>query len=118
MHRVVTFEVGGRRLHLLKVIGFFISLGAVIMIFSEAFHLTFIASAISNPGNYSVNIASINVALQDADLNTRSGLFLGPVAGILFWAAILVVGLIVFRSSKLVLPVDEYFKSGKLKSKH
>ena len=46
MHRMVILRVGGRQLHLLKLIGAFIVLGAALMLLSEVYQAMWVASVI------------------------------------------------------------------------
>lgn len=114
MHRVVIFNIGRSRVHLLKLIGAFVMLAGAIMILSGVYKSMLIASAVDsmNAGGgtkqVTLNVDGIMLAdnIKTNDLNTQMGLFLSPIASIMVWCAVLIVGMIVYRSGGF-FPIEE-----------
>jgi len=110
MHRMVTLRIGGKRFYLLKLLGAFIALGAALMVLSSVYQMTWVASVIDAANNGDVvtlQTAGVVHTLQPDDVNTQMGLFLGPAAGIMFWAAILVIGTVIYKTGAIIVPVEE-----------
>lgn len=113
MHRVVIFNIGRSRVHLLKLIGAFVMLAGAIMVLSGVYKTMLITSAVESMNTGGTKQVTLNVDgimltenIKANDLNTQMGLFLSPIAGILFWCAVLVVGMVVYRSGGL-FPIEE-----------
>lgn len=107
----MVYQFGKRRLQLLKLIGAFIILGAALMLLSNVYKMIWIASIIDvvNHGGsktVSMDLMGLTIVeqLKPADSGTQLGLLLVPIAGIMFWAAILIVGGIVYNTG-LILPM-------------
>ena len=114
MHEIVLFKLGGRYLHLLKLIGAFIVIAAALMLLSDVYRLMWAATIVeeANSGiphqiTASMGSMSITQTLQPNDSSTQLGLMLVPLAGIMFWAAFVVAGGVIYRSGQLVVPVEK-----------
>ena len=121
MHRMVTLKIGGKRFYLLKLIGAFIAFGAALMLLSSVYQMTGVASMIdaANQGEVvTLDTLGIGHTLEANDVNTQMGLFLIPAAGIMFWAAILIIGTVVYKTGSIIVPVEEQIRqTEKIKKK-
>jgi hypothetical protein len=120
MHRVVTVKIGNKRFYLLKLIGAFVAFGAALMLLSNVYQMLWVASVIdvANQGEtVTLNMLGISDTLKADDVNTQTGLFLIPAAGIMFWAAILVVGTVIYKTGSIIVPVEEQIRQGRLRKK-
>ncbi len=112
MHRIIWFKVGGRRLHLLKLAGAFVLLGAIAKVSEAAYWIFVTVEKISYaqirpdaiPQLFSWSMGAPNYFSNEDIL----GVLLGPLATFLFWLAIVVVGVMLYQSGKVVFPVEEY----------
>lgn len=104
-------------MHLLKLIGAFILLGAALMLLSNVYKMLWIASIVGDVNSgasrtIAMDLAGVSVSeqLMANDVNTQLGLLLVPVAGIMFWAAILVLGAVIYKTGGIILPIEEEIK--------
>ena len=135
MRKLMYFRIAGRDVHLPKLIGSFILFAALLM-FVQASAIMF--DSWDNLKYYDRCVLSIDTDLgieeQRAQFNTCSdtlykatgivarvetpkltarqfwSALLGPVAGILFWLAILFMGYTLYKSGDLVLPIEEKYR--------
>ena len=127
--RVMYFRVGGRDVHLPKLVGAFVLLAALLLfvqssakMFESWDNLKVISVCIDNANDYSDNIAEMTYCQDQAekslDLFVRIdqdkltmkqffGTLLGPIASVMMWLAALFIGWIIYRSGDLVLPIEE-----------
>lgn len=120
MHRVVTLKIGNKRFYLLKLIGAFVAFGAALMLLSNVYQMVWVASVVeaANQGEtVTLNMLGITDTLKANDVNTQTGLFLIPAAGIMFWAAILIVGTVIYKTGSIIVPVEEQISTGKRKKR-
>jgi hypothetical protein len=112
MHRIIWFKVGGRRLHLLKLAGAFILLAAILKVAEAAYWIFVTVQKISYAQMRPDMIAQLFNWGMEAPLAFSNedvlGVLLGPIANFLFWLALVVVGLMVYQSGKVVFPIEEY----------
>jgi len=114
MHRIMIMKIGGKRLHLLKLTGAFIVFWAALMLLSSVYQMFWVAQVIqsANAGNYETIVLNLNgmmvtKPLLPGDGNTQAGLLLPPIASVMFWSALLLLGGIVYKAGGIVLPIDE-----------
>ena len=114
MHRVMIMKIGGKRLHLLKLAGAFIVFWAALMLLSSVYQMFWVAQVVqsANAGNYESIMLNLNSMLVSkpivaGDGNMQAGLMLPSIANVMFWAAILLLGGMVYKAGAIVLPIDE-----------
>ena len=114
MHRAVTFKIGGRKLHLVRVIAAFIILASAIMLLSDVFKMMQVAEIIQLanrgiPQVVTLDLRGITVTkvMEPYDANLQTGMVLVPIAGILFWSAVIIAGNVLYRAGDILLPIDE-----------
>jgi hypothetical protein len=124
MHRAVTFHIGGQKFHLLKLIGAFIVIAAAIMLLSDVFKLMQVADIIGLanqgvPQSVSLELSGVTVTklLEAGDAELQTGMLLVPIAGILFWAAIVIAGRVFYRAGGILIPIEEDIKDTPPKKK-
>jgi hypothetical protein len=133
------FRLGSRDVHIPKLLGAFIMIGAALMLlqsltvmFDSWENVKAIHSCIdaANSGNASIEICqtqayyAFNILLKAnqyrlTDLQITSGL-LPPIANVFFWVAVFIVGLVFYRSWKIAVPIEERtfeFKKKRWKTK-
>jgi len=112
MHRVIWFGIGGRRIHLLKLVGSFLLLWAVLKVAESAYQIfvTIQKSIYAQlrpeliPQLFGWSIAA-PYSFSSEDM---LGVILGPVAGFVFWLAVALVALMIYQSGRVVFPIEEY----------
>lgn len=104
-------NVGSRNLHMLRLIGAFIAIGAALMILAASYKLMFVASVVEgvNRGapqriTYEINGIFIDQDLGAFDSSAHLGLMMTPIAQVMFWGAVLVFGTIVYRAGFIIAP--------------
>jgi hypothetical protein len=114
VHRIMIMKIGGKRLHLLKLTGAFIVFWAALMLLSSVYQMFWVAQIVqsANAGNYESIMLNLNGMLVSkpivaGDGNMQAGLMLPSIAGVMFWAAILLLGGMVYKTGAIVLPIDE-----------
>jgi len=114
MHRIMIMRIGGRRLHLLKLAGAFIVFWAALMLLSSVYQMFWVAQIVqsANAGAYEavtmeLNGVQVTKPIVAGDGSTQAGLMLPPIASIMFWSALLLLGGMVYKAGGLVLPIDE-----------
>ena len=127
--RVMYFRIGGRDIHLPKLVGAFVLLAALLLfvqasakMFESWDNLKVISACISSANEFSDNITEMTYCQDQAkkalDLFVRIdqdkltmkqffGSLLGPIASVMVWLAVLFFGWIIYRSGDLVLPIEE-----------
>ncbi|MAG18332.1 MAG: hypothetical protein CL944_02575 [Candidatus Diapherotrites archaeon] len=133
MRRLIYLKIAGRDVHLPKLIGSFI-IFAAFLLFVQASASMFDSWDSAKEVDRCLQLAAANEARVEPDesiypecremakdflgipvrsdqdgLSLRQfwGSLLGPIASVLIWLALLFVGLILYRSGELVLPIDE-----------
>ncbi|MFQ5406760.1 MAG: hypothetical protein ACE5DI_06410 [Candidatus Micrarchaeia archaeon] len=120
MHRMIWLKIGGRRLHLFKLLGAVFGWAAALKLFESAY-LIFLevsklkaamvtASLVQEFYGWSMDSVSLvegvvayNVSLQDV-----LGVMAAPVANLLFWFGVVFVAIMVYRSGIVFFPIEEY----------
>ncbi len=108
MHRIIILKVGGKRLHLLKVTGSLVVVGAALGVLSA------IASMFRLLKQLELAQLNPQLAAQAFGLTPSAitsdialGLFMAPSAWLMFWIALFVIGAMVYRSGNVLLPIEE-----------
>lgn len=121
------FRVAGKNVHLPKLIGAFILVAAVLMfvkasaVMIESWDtLKFInEDCLTTSDKYSFDdcgdiASSMEITLRpDQTELTQKQIWsslLGPIASMFFWVAILVIGLVIYKTGDLVIPIEETVK--------
>ena len=125
MRRIIFLKVGGKQLHLPKLIGALIIFGALFEIMYAAaalFEATDSISSVNACLSSATNISEVSVCQMQAKnalnifprfnqtaLNSRQ-IFMPlakPMVGILFWLAVFVFGILLYKTGKVYLPLEE-----------
>ncbi len=124
MHRIMIMRIGGRKLHLLKLAGAFIVFWAALMLLSSVYQMFWVAQIVqsANAGNYESVMLDLNGMLVSkpivaGDGSMQAGLLLPPIASVMFWAVILLLGGMVYKTGGIILPIDEEIKDIPVKPK-
>ncbi len=114
MEEKILLQIGSRKLHLVKLIGAFIVLGSALMLLSDIYQLMSIASVMSGPAGEAVTLNFYGLTIQETlgglDAGTKAGLVLLPLAGVMFWAAVVALGAVIYRTGGITLPIREKLK--------
>jgi len=122
MKRVVLLRFGGRDVHLPKLIGAFILFAAILMFFRatavmfDSWDIT--KDCIDNATTPETVLSCQNSIYTVTGIFLKPGageitarqlleIFLGPIANLLFWGAAVVLGLLLYRTGNLVIPIEE-----------
>jgi len=127
------FRIAGKDVHIPKLIGAFVLFAAFLMFVQVSAQMfdswdnmkaikSCLAQADANnkrmePGpdifptcqDISNNSVGLYLRPGQTDLSSRQlfSVLLGPIAGILFWLAILFIGYVLYRTGDIVLPIEE-----------
>jgi len=114
MHRIVIMKIGGKKLHLLKLAGAFLVFWAALMLLSSVYQMFWVAQIVqsANAGNYetitlNLNGMTVTEPIRPGDGNMQAGLLLPPIASIMFWSALLLLGGMVYKTGGVILPIEE-----------
>jgi hypothetical protein len=114
MHRIVLIKIAGKQVHLLKLAGAFIVFWAALMLLSSVFQMFWVAQVVAsaNAGNtesvtVDLNGMSVSKPITAGDSSTETGLLLPPIASIMFWSAIVLLGGMVYKMGGIAFPIDE-----------
>ena len=114
MHRVMIMRIGSRKLHLLKLAGAFLVFWAALMLLSSVYQMFWVAQVVqsANTGTYeavtmNLNGMMVTKPIVAGDGSTQAGLLLPPIASIMFWSALLLLGGMVYKAGGIILPIDE-----------
>ncbi|MEK6924050.1 MAG: hypothetical protein AABW54_02330 [Candidatus Micrarchaeota archaeon] len=109
---MIWLKLGGRNFHLIKLAGSFFVFAFILKALEAAYEIFVTANkalfAYKNPTvvaqffGWSIN-APVKFTSEDV-----LGVLLGPVANFLLWLALAVVALIVYRSGRVILPLEEF----------
>ncbi|MFH1544870.1 MAG: hypothetical protein ABIE23_02145 [archaeon] len=130
MRKVTYYKVGGKDVHLPRLIGAFVFFGALIMVLQSAalmFYawdsmLAFPSCVSDTTGDDQIDqlrymdckdslykSTGVAVAGGEGKINARQ-FFAGavtPIAALFFWAIIFVFGIIIYKTGDLVIPIEE-----------
>ncbi|MFH1780104.1 MAG: hypothetical protein ABH803_03085 [Candidatus Micrarchaeota archaeon] len=115
VHRIFWLRIGGKNLHLLKLVGAFFTLGAVLKVAESAYNIFVTVekarAAMLNPQlvgqlfGWSINSDFVSSTFTNEDF---LGVMLGPVATFLFWLGIAFVAFVIYQSGRVIVPIEEY----------
>ncbi|MFH0714159.1 MAG: hypothetical protein V1847_00165 [Candidatus Diapherotrites archaeon] len=134
LRRMMFFRLGNRHVHLPKLLGSFLIvvglllfLSSVASIFNSADNAAYLNRCLANasgPAEFSAcqSVATAAGIVARPDQSKLSGeqwaeLLLKPIAMLFFWAVVFVLGLILYLSGKLVIPVEESVREFTVKDK-
>ncbi len=117
---MIYLRLGGRDVHLPKLIGVFLLVFAGLMFIKAVALMVDSWDAIQNftrcvPADAAVcgealfRITGVSIWAGQTVLNASQfwAALLGPIANVFFWMIILLIGLIFYKSGKMVLPIEE-----------
>ncbi|MBI4053647.1 MAG: hypothetical protein HY394_06455 [Candidatus Diapherotrites archaeon] len=122
MKRVILLRFGGRDVHLPKLIGAFILFAAVLMFFratavmfdswdvtKDCIDKATTKETVLECQDSIYKITGIHLKPGAGEITTRQLLeiFLGPIANLLFWGAAVILGLLLYRTGSLTIPIEE-----------
>ena len=108
MHRVIFLRVGGKKLHLLKMMGALIVVGSamgVLGIVAELFRLIKQLGLAKTNSQIALQVFGLMPEALTNDI--ALGFFMGPSAWFMFWLALFIAGAMIYRSGSIVLPIEE-----------
>ncbi len=114
MHRVILLRIGGQKLHLLKMTGALVLVGAslgVLGTVSSMFKLIKQVELAQTNSQIALQVFGLTNNALSGDLVL--GMFMEPSAGFMFWLALFVIGAMVYRSGSIVLPIEEDIETEK-----
>jgi len=127
VHRIMFFKVGGRNVHLPKLMGAFVLVAAFLMfctsvsqMFESWENAKFIDNCLGQASaslsiedkqtcQQSAYYAGLFVRLDQKALTAKQflGMILQPIAMMLLWIVVLVFGAMLYLSGKLIIPIEE-----------
>lgn len=140
VHRMMVLRIGPKSLHLPKLIGAFIIIAAVLM-FVKAGADMFESWDNVKELDYCLKNAAVSLQLQDKQLCQQNAFWAGiyvraeqkaltnkqvwsllaePIAALFLWAVVLIIGVMLYLTGRIIVPVEESSKEvkelGRLKS--
>lgn len=110
----ILVKIGSQKVHLIKLIGAFVVLGSAFMLLSDLYRLVSMASVLSGPSAQAITLNFYGLTLQktvsDIGVGMQAGLMLLPLAGVMFWSAVLSFGAVLYRTGGITLPITERFQ--------
>jgi hypothetical protein len=121
------FRLGGRNVHVPKLIGAFLIVAAVLLfvkagadMFESWDNAKFLNSCLENASSslslegkqmcqQSAYYAGQFVRLDQKALTSKQtwSMLLGPIAGLFLWAIALIIGLMLYLSGRIIIPIEE-----------
>lgn len=126
MRRILLFRLGARDVHLPKLMGAFVMIGAMLMLVQsltgmldswENVKVVHACIDAANTGTVSIEACqtqayyAFDILLNASqyrltDLQVTSGL-LPKVAAVFFWVGAFIIGMVLYRSWKIMVPIEE-----------
>ncbi len=111
MRRVVILKMGKRNIQLLRVLGMFIVIASVLLMISSISDIFF---RVQQLGIASENDAFakevIGLPASAVTVETSVGYIIAPMGYLFLWFGLFVIGVIVYKSGSLFLPIEEEVK--------
>lgn len=111
MEERILLQIGSRKVHLIKLIGAFMVVGSALMMLSALYNLVSMASVFLGPSGHSVTLNMYGLTLSRTvaglGIGAKVGMVFLPVAEIMFWAALLSFGAVLYRTGGITLPITE-----------
>lgn len=117
MHRIVWLRYGNRRIHMLKLVGSFFILASILKVFESVYNIVLVmnkailaqvssAQATQLFGGCVNCTGPIGPGFSGEDL---LGVMLGPIAALLFWLAVVAIGIMIYQSGKVFMPIENAY---------
>ncbi len=94
VHRMLLVRVGDKYVHLLKMFGALFTFACAFNVLSAAYEL-----------NQALRTGDL--AYPAASVGDIFGSLTGPIASLFFWLGFMIIGLILYRSDRTFLPLEE-----------
>ena len=114
MHRVILLRIGGQKLHLLKMTGALVLVGAglgVLGTVSSMFRMIKQVELAQINSQIAVQVFGLTADAMSGDLIL--GMFMEPSALFMFWLALFMIGAMIYRSGSIVIPIEEDIETEK-----
>ena len=108
MHRVILLRIGGKKLHLLKMTGALVVVGAALGVLgtvSSMFRIIKQLELAQSSTELAIQVFGLLPSALSGDL--MLGYFMIPSAWFMFWLALFIAGAILYRSGSIILPIEE-----------
>jgi len=114
MKEKILIRIGSRELHLVKLIGALILVGSGLMLLNSVYNLVSVVSVMLGPAGESVVLEFGGLSMESEvgglDTSLRAGLILTPLAGIMFWSVLFVLGTVIYSTGGITIPVTGRIK--------
>jgi len=108
MHRIILLKIGGKRLHLVKVVGALLVCGACLGVLDSIAALFRIVKQVElSQVNPQLAVSVFGLTAEALTSDVVLGFFMLPTAVFMIWLAVFVVGAMVYRSGGIILPIEE-----------
>ena len=108
MHRVMLIRIGGRKLHLLKMVGALVLAGAALGVISTVAELFRIIKQFQlAQTNSALSMQVFGLLPEALTSDVVVGFFMQPSAWFMLWLALFIIGVMIYRSGSLVVPIEE-----------
>lgn len=108
MRKVVLFKIGGKKVHLLKVVGALVALGSAFGVLRAVSMFFTLSSQVGlAKSNSEVSMSVFGLLPQSLTDAVLLGHFMEPLVWLFLWLGLLVLGVLVYRSGNIVIPVEE-----------
>ncbi|HEV8289467.1 MAG TPA: hypothetical protein VGQ00_00740 [Candidatus Norongarragalinales archaeon] len=112
VQRIFQVELGGRRVHLLRLAGGFFVLAALLMLAQSVYALWVVLSKITwvqlNPDSIAQLFGWAIGAPYGFGVDDIVGVLMGPLASVLFWVGTSFVAIMIYRAGGVIFPVEEH----------
>lgn len=92
-------------------------LGAGLMLLKDIYNITSIISTVTGPAGQSITLnfygLTLEKTVESLKVGTMAGLVLAPLAGVMFWSAVLVFCAVIYRTGGITLPITERIRKMK-----
>ena len=113
MQDVLWLNIGKRKIHLVKMIGSFLLIAAILKVFESVYQLILVSNqAAQAMVNAETAKELFGYCIECGGATARGftgqdvlGVMLGPFAGLLFWIAITIVAIMIYQTGKVILPI-------------
>lgn len=123
MRKIMFFRFGSRYVHLPKLIGAFLIASAVLLFFAAGAQMfdswdtaKFLNKCLDNKADYgfsdcqnTANSSGLTIRPDQSRLSGEqyASLLLRPIAELFAWAVLFIIGIILYLTGKLVIPVEQ-----------
>lgn len=128
MHRIVIFRIANKNIHLPKLIGAIVLIIAILMIFQSVASIVDTVEDVRSIQNCyrlvtdtkndvlacQANAESYGIPIRSEQTNISTEqliiAIINPLVALLSWCVLFLLGLMFYRSGKLVIPIEEVIK--------